>query len=166
MSASPIVVERVTTLPFRAESVFGWHERPGAFERLTPPWERVTVVESSGGLHDGGRTVLRVGRARSRLRWVARHRDYEADRQFVDEQVEGPFARWIHLHRFEPDGPGACRVIDRIEYVPPLRRVGAAADPLLVRPRIERMLRTGTRCSAAISRATPGSPTVRGCESR
>jgi uncharacterized protein (TIGR01777 family) len=85
--------------------------------------------------------VLRVGPRPFGLRWVARHRDYVADRQFTDEQVEGPFARWIHLHRFEPEGAGACRVVDRIEYVPPLGRVGAAADPLLVRPRIERMLR-------------------------
>jgi uncharacterized protein (TIGR01777 family) len=141
MSASPIVVERVTTVPFRAESVFGWLERPGAFERLTPPWERVTVVERSGGLRDGGRTVLRVGPRPVGRRWVARHRDYVADRQFTDEQVEGPFTRWIHLHRFEPDGAGACRVVDRIEYVTPFGAIGAAADPLLVRPRIERMLR-------------------------
>ncbi|MGC9329971.1 MAG: TIGR01777 family oxidoreductase, partial [Candidatus Hinthialibacter sp.] len=47
-------------LPFSAETVFAWHERPGAFERLTPPWERVHIVSRSGGIRDGGRVSLRV----------------------------------------------------------------------------------------------------------
>jgi uncharacterized protein (TIGR01777 family) len=132
-------VERSSRLGFPAESVFAWHERPGAIERLTPPWERAEVLERSGGLEDGARVVLRIGSPIG-LRWVARHCDYEANRQFADEQVEGPFARWRHLHRFDSDGPGACVITDRIEYAPPLGAVGAIGDPLLIRPRLLRML--------------------------
>jgi uncharacterized protein (TIGR01777 family) len=139
MPAAPLVLERATRLPFPAASVFAWHERPGAFERLTPPWEHAEVVERSGGLTDGGRAVIRVGSPIA-LRWVARHGDYQAGRQFVDEQVEGPFAHWRHLHRFEPDGASACVMTDRIEYNPPLGAAGAVGDPWLIRPRLERML--------------------------
>lgn len=135
----PAVVERTSRLPFPAESVFAWHERPGAFERLTPPWERAEVLERSGGLGDGARTVVRV-RAPFSMRWVARHREYAPGRRFVDEQVQGPFAQWVHVHRFEPDGPDGCIMTDRIEYVPPLGWAGAAADPVLIRPRLLRML--------------------------
>ena len=46
------IVERTSTLPASVEEVFAWHERPGAFERLTPPWERVIVIERSGGIRD------------------------------------------------------------------------------------------------------------------
>ena len=137
--ALPMVLERASRLPCSADTAFAWHERPGAFERLTPPWERAEVVERSGGIKDGGRVVVRVG-APIALRWVARHRDYQAGRQFVDEQVEGPFARWVHLHRFDPDGPSACIITDRIDYSLPLGAVGAAGEPFLVRPRLERML--------------------------
>jgi uncharacterized protein len=139
MPSSRNVIERSSRLPFPAPSVFAWHERPGAFERLTPPWERARVLERSGGLEDGARVVLRVGSPVG-LRWVARHRDYQPGCQFADEQVEGPFALWHHLHRFEPDGPGASIMTDRIEYAPPLGPLGAAAEPLLVRRRVERML--------------------------
>jgi hypothetical protein len=138
-SVPPLFLERATRLPFSADTVFAWHERTGAFERLTPPWEHAEVVERSGGLADGGRAVIRVG-APVALRWVARHTEYEAGRQFVDEQVAGPFARWRHLHRFDPDGPSACVMTDRIDYSPPLGAVGAAGDPWLIRPRLERML--------------------------
>jgi uncharacterized protein (TIGR01777 family) len=134
-----MVLERASRFPCSADAAFAWHERPGAFERLTPPWEHAEVVERTGGIKDGGRVVVRVG-APMALRWVARHRDYQAGRQFVDEQVEGPFARWVHLHRFDPDGPSACIITDRIDYSPPLGAVGAAGEPFLIRPRLERML--------------------------
>jgi uncharacterized protein len=132
-------VERSTTLPVSAEAAFAWHERPGAFERLLPPWERVSVVEQSGGLEDGARLALRVRYGPASLRWVGRHRDTLPGRRFVDEQVEGPFSRWIHFHRFDPDGPASSRMTDRIEYAPPLGPVGAAADPI-IRRRLERLL--------------------------
>jgi uncharacterized protein (TIGR01777 family) len=135
MPSPPCVLERASRLPFAAETVFAWHERPGALERLTPPWEHVRVIERSGGIEDGASVVLQVGTPLG-LRWVLRHRDFVAGRQFADEQVKGPFARWMHLHRFEPDGPSACIMTDRIEYAPPL---GSAAA-FVVRPRLERML--------------------------
>jgi uncharacterized protein (TIGR01777 family) len=133
------VIEHASRLPFPVEAVFGWHERPGALERLIPPWEHARVLERSGGLRNGGRVVLKLG-APVGLRWIARHTDFEPDRQFADEQVQGPFARWRHIHRFAPDGPDASTMTDRIEYALPLGAIGAAGDPLLVRPRIERML--------------------------
>lgn len=139
MPSPAAVLERSSRLPFPAEIVFAWHERPGAFERLTPPWERVQVLERSGGIEDGGSITVKRG-APFGLRWLVRHRDYVPGRKFVGEQVEGPFARWVHLHRFEPDGPSACVVTDRIEYTPALGALGAAAATVLVRPRLERVL--------------------------
>ena len=123
-----------------AEAAFAWHGMPGALERLTPPWERLDVIEPGAGLADGSRTVLRVWQGPIPLRWVARYRDVIPGRQFVDEQEEGPFSKWTHLHRFEPDGPGACTLTDRIEYTAPLGPAGAAAAPLLVGRRLRRLL--------------------------
>jgi uncharacterized protein (TIGR01777 family) len=139
--ASPFhSIERTSTLPASAEEAFAWHERPGAFERLTPPWERVEVIERSGGVQDGARTAIRVHVGPVPLRWVAVHRDYVRERRFVDEQVEGPFAHWIHQHLFEPLGPAASRYTDRIEFAPPFGTLGLAAGMWLARPRTERML--------------------------
>jgi uncharacterized protein (TIGR01777 family) len=139
MSSGATTIERSVHLPWPVETVFAWHERPGALERLTPPWEHAEIVERTGGLEDGARVVIRIGSPVS-VRWVARHRDYERNRQFVDEQVEGPFARWVHHHGFEPDGPDACVLTDRIEYTPPLGVVGGLCAPHLIRPRLEHLL--------------------------
>jgi uncharacterized protein len=134
------VIERTSTLPASAEEAFAWHARPGAFERLTPPWERIDVVERTGGIEDGARATLRVHAGPVPLRWVAVHQDYVPGRRFVDEQVEGPFSHWVHQHLFQPVEPAASRYTDRIEFAPPFGTLGAAAGMWLARPRVERML--------------------------
>ena len=140
MAAPFHVIERTSTLPASAEEAFAWHERPGAFERLTPPWERTEVVERTGGLEDGARATLKVWAGPVPLRWLVVHRDRLPGRRFVDEQVEGPFSHWVHQHLFEPLGAEASRYTDRIELAPPFGVLGAAAGMRLARSRVERML--------------------------
>jgi hypothetical protein len=131
-----------------AAAVFGWHTRPGAFERLTPPWERVAVLEQRGGIEDGARVVLRMGRRPLAVRWVAEHRDYVAGVQFRDVQVSGPFARWEHTHRVEPDGPDACYLEDHIEYALPGGALGALFGGGLARRRLRRTFEYRHRITA------------------
>src|SRR5690606_4882416 len=53
--ASPMpTFEYGSTLDATPAAVWAWHLRPGALERLTPPWERVQVLRRSGGIADGG----------------------------------------------------------------------------------------------------------------
>ena len=92
------------------EEVFGWHERPGALTRLTPPWQPVRVVREAGSLRDG-RAELRLPGG---VRWVARHSGYEPPYRFVDELDSLPL-RWRHEHAFAPCGAGGTRVTDRVE---------------------------------------------------
>lgn len=125
-----------TLLPYPPERVFEWHERPGAFERLTPPWVNVEVVEREGGIRDGARVVLRIRKGPLDVRWELRHRDYQAGRQFVDEQVKGPLASWVHVHRFQPDPQGGTVVEDEVEWAPPL----GAAGELFTAGAVEREL--------------------------
>jgi uncharacterized protein len=129
---------RRTRIEAEAEAVFRWHARPGALQRLTPPWTRVDVLQQSGGIENGARVVLALRLGPRRVRWVAEHFDYVAGRQFRDRQVEGPFAHWEHTHGFEPDGPSACYLEDRIAYALPMGSVGALLGGPLVRQTLER----------------------------
>jgi uncharacterized protein (TIGR01777 family) len=120
-----------------AEAVFRWHARPGALERLTPPWTTLAVVERRGGIENGARVAFTLPIGPTHVRWVAEHRDYLDGRQFRDVQIEGPFTRWEHTHRFEPDGPAASHLEDRIEYELPLGAVGGAIGAPFVRAMLE-----------------------------
>jgi len=118
--------------------VFDWHARPGALERLIPPWEDVRVIERRGGLEDGSRTIISLRKGPLRVRWTAQHRDYVEGRQFIDEQVEGPFAFWVHAHRFLPEGEDACVIEDEIDYRLPFGALGQWLGGSRVRRDLER----------------------------
>ncbi|GAB4086271.1 TIGR01777 family oxidoreductase [Myceligenerans cantabricum] len=93
--------------------VFAWHERPGAVERLTPPWLPLHVVREARSLHDG-EAVFRLPLG---LRWVARHSGCRPPERFVDELVSAPL-RWVmpwrHTHEFRDEGD-RTRVTDTVE---------------------------------------------------
>jgi len=136
----PTFVRR-TRIAAPVERVFRWHELPGAFEKLTPPGEPVRVIEQSGGIRDGGRMELAIGRWPMRVRWIAEHSGYTAHQQFRDTQIHGPFRRWEHTHRVEPDGPLACYLEDRIEYALPFGRLGAWLAGRAIERKLDRLFR-------------------------
>ncbi len=114
-------------LPFPAREVYRWHVRPGAFERLMPPWAAIETPAHMEGIREGSRVRFLLRKGLLRFHWEALHREFIEDRQFVDEQVKGPFPRWVHTHRFTEAGAGECTVEDRIVYTLPLGALGRIA---------------------------------------
>ena len=132
-----VIFVATSRIPASAEAVFEWHDAPGAFEQLTPSWERVRVLRHEGGIRDGARVSLLVGPAPFSVRWDLEHRDYQHGRSFTDLQRRGPFRYWRHLHRMIPQGPDACVLEDTIEYELPLGGLGR----LFGRPFVQRKLK-------------------------
>ena len=118
------------------EEVFQWHARPGALERLTPPWNPVRVLHRNGGIQDGGTAALKLSIGPIPVTWKAAHFDYHENRMFRDRQVQGPFSHWVHTHRFEPDGTDACILEDHLEYALP----GGPVGHFLGRANVRQML--------------------------
>jgi ligand-binding SRPBCC domain-containing protein len=107
--------------------VFAFHERDDALALLSPPFPPVRVVSRRGGISAGARVELRIGP----VRWVALHTAYECPRLFIDEQIEGPFASWVHRHEFEDLG-GRTRLTDHVLFhLPGGAIVNAVFGPLV-----------------------------------
>ncbi|HSH76247.1 MAG TPA: TIGR01777 family oxidoreductase [Longimicrobiales bacterium] len=123
------------------KTVFDWHERPGALERLTPPWGDVEVLHRSGGIRNGAEISLRVRRGPTSFRWDLRHTDFEYGRQFRDEQVSGPLKSWSHTHRFSERSGGGTLVEDEVDVEPPLGAAGAAIGPAFLKTELARLFR-------------------------
>ena len=112
--------------------VFAWHARPGAFTRLSPPWQPMRLVTEASSLKDGRATLALPGG----LRWVAVHQPdcYDPPRRFVDTIGNDGLAtlparvavRWRHTHDFEAVGANRTRVIDRVDTPVP----GALLRPM------------------------------------
>ncbi|MEM6688553.1 MAG: TIGR01777 family oxidoreductase [Planctomycetota bacterium] len=112
-------------LPVSIENAFAYHDRPGALQRLIPPWENVRIEQQAGSLEPGSRVVLVTRIGVIPVRWVAEHTAYEPPQRFADRQVSGPFALWEHEHRFESSsGHENSRLIDSIAYRLPLGALG------------------------------------------
>lgn len=127
-----------STLAAPAQEVFAWHERPGAFELLSPPWIKVKVTERVGGIADGGVVCLELNFGPARLQWNLEHRNYVPGKQFQDVQVTGPFLSWKHTHIFADCAGSSCLMTDKIEYRPfPL--IGSGLSKQLLIEELKRM---------------------------
>jgi uncharacterized protein len=114
-------VEYSSVVDAPRDEVFAWHGRPGAFERLSPPWGPLRLVTEADSLKDGRATLALPGG----LRWVAEHQadGFDPPRRFVDIVGGDGLAslpariavRWKHIHEFEDAGDNRTRVIDRVE---------------------------------------------------
>jgi hypothetical protein len=124
-------------MPVSAGELFDWHARPGAFQRLVPPWAPVRL-ESFGGIGEGDRAVIRIGPGPLSIRWVAEHHDVIEGEQFCDRQVQGPFAHWDHTHRMEPSAGGTSRLIDALDFKLPAGPIGAQVGKWFAEPELRR----------------------------
>lgn len=132
------VYEKSSLFEASRKELFTWHMRPGAFERLSPPWVNIRV-EQAGQVREGERVSFAILRGPFRVRWEAVHRDIIEGRQFSDIQLKGPFSYWRHIHHFEARDSGGV-LTDRIEYRLPVDLLSAPLIEGRVRRELERLL--------------------------
>ncbi len=72
------------------------------------------------------------------LGWLTRIEEWHPEAGFVDVQLEGPYARWVHRHTFTPRDGGTI-VRDEVEYALPLAPLSEPVRALFVRPTLERI---------------------------
>ena len=124
------------TLPASPEEIFPFFGDARNLEAITPPWLSFQVVTpepidmNAGTLIDYRLKVHGVP-----LKWRTRINVWEPSRRFVDEQLRGPYRKWVHEHRFEPC-EGGTRCIDHVEYAVPF---GSIVNTLFVRRDVERI---------------------------
>ncbi|MBF0467286.1 MAG: TIGR01777 family protein [Desulfamplus sp.] len=83
------------------ETIFGWHEKQGAFERLTPPWMRLKNIHKTGnGIKTGARVNMDICFAGIPVPMRAEHTGYAKNKFFRDRLHGGPFSKWEHTHTF------------------------------------------------------------------
>jgi len=128
-----------TLIDAPTHDVFRWHERDGALERLSPPWDPIKVIKRDHGIKDGACALLQMGPGPLKIRWLATHRDYEKNRIFRDIQVKGPFSHWVHTHKFYPRGRHRTLLEDCIEYKLPFHPLTRYLFAGLIRKKLKRI---------------------------
>ena len=120
---------KFTELPFDQLSVFDYHARLGAIDRLIPPWERVKILKRNQSLDVGSEVLLQQTLGFLKMEWLASHTEYTPPVSFQDIQVRGPFRRWTHDHLIEFVSSRSCRLTDSVQYELPFGLLGRLGSP-------------------------------------
>lgn len=121
------------------ETVFAFHKQPDALKKLTPPWERVRVIQQADISDVGSRTIVESKIfGPLTIKWISQHTVYDPPRLFEDIQLQGPFRRWRHRHIVTPHAAGAV-LRDDIDYEPPFGFLGRLVAPVLIQKRLQRL---------------------------
>lgn len=115
------------------EEVFAFFSNAGNLQRITPPELDFSIrTPQPISMARGTLIEYELGLFGIPFSWTTLISRWEPGESFVDEQVKGPYARWVHTHTFV-DSPGGTRVTDRVLYRLPLFPAGEIAYPLVRR---------------------------------
>ena len=137
-------------LPAPRAEVFSFFADARNLEALTPPWLNFEIL-TPGPIHmrPGARIDYRLRVRWFPVRWQSEITVWEPSVRFVDEQLRGPYRRWVHTHAFTQLECGTlCH--DRVEYAAP----GGSLVNRLVRRDVERIF--AYRAQAMARRFPPG----------
>ncbi len=134
MNGAQFVTEQRLAYPI--DEVFSFFADAENLETLTPPWLRLRITSPTPiVMAVGTRIDYRLRMRGLPMSWRSEITAWEPSVRFVDEQLKGPYRRWVHTHTFTPVD-GGTRVEDHVDYAVP---GGRLVDRLFVRRELEKI---------------------------
>jgi ligand-binding SRPBCC domain-containing protein len=123
------------------EAVFAFFADAANLEAITPQELRFRIrTPLPIEMREGARIDYRMSLYGIPFSWQTRIPVWEPGKRFVDEQISGPFRRWVHEHRFEAISPSRTRIDDEVHYALPFGPAGRITHPL-VRRKLDHIFR-------------------------
>lgn len=119
------------------ERLFTFHSDPGNLALLLEGWHGFELLHHEKSIAPGARVRLRQAVGPLRYEMVFEHFVCDPPVRFGERQVEGPFARFEHVHEFS-EAPDGTRIIDHVEFALPWSVGGKLADRWIAAPLLRR----------------------------
>lgn len=129
-----------TLLPRSVEESFDFFSDASNLERITPPELRFRIVPPvPQEIREGTLIDYRLSLFGLPFGWRTEITRWAPPFEFVDTQLSGPYAQWIHRHTFTPSDGGTI-MEDEVRYRLPVPLAGEVAFPV-VRLQLGRIFR-------------------------
>jgi ligand-binding SRPBCC domain-containing protein len=125
------ILRTETRVALPLEDVFSFFSAAENLERITPPELRFSIVTPipvkirQGTLIDYRLSLFGVS-----FPWRTEITIWKPPFEFVDTQLRGPYAQWIHRHTFRQEN-GETIITDEVRYRLPVPFLGELARPLV-----------------------------------
>jgi ligand-binding SRPBCC domain-containing protein len=135
------VLETRQWVPAGVAETFEFFADASNLEAITPPFLGFEIrTPPPIEMRAGTRIEYRIRLMGVPMTWLTRIERWEPGRSFVDVQLRGPYARWVHTHTFV-SADGGTLVGDRVEYAVPFAPLSDPVRALFVGPTVERIFR-------------------------
>ena len=125
-------------LPLSPVQLFSFFADAANLETITPPWLNFRILTPAPiEMREGALIDYKLLIRRLPVSWRTRISAWQPPHYFVDEQLRGPYHKWIHRHEFDPSDGGTL-VRDLVNYAVPFDSV---VHRWFVRPDIEKIFR-------------------------
>ncbi len=132
-------LEREIYIPSNIDEVWDFFSSPKNLQRITPPEMKFKILSNNLPECISDKLLIEysvVPLLSIKVNWTTVIHNVDKPFFFVDEQLKGPYRKWIHKHSFHKTDNGTI-MKDEVEYAIPFEPIGS----LLLKKTIQKKLK-------------------------